>query len=171
MTISTSSTDDGEHAPVGPGTTVSEMADGDAPAVVALWHACGLTRPWNDPATDLANAVATATSTVLVARLPESDSGKASETGAGDVSPGVAGTVMAGYDGHRGWLYYLAVDPGLQGRGIGRSLVVAAEAWLAAQGAGKVQLMVRASNTAVTGFYDALGYTDQECVVLGRRFE
>ena len=78
---------------------------------------------------------------------------------------------MVGFDGHRGWLYYLAVDPALQGRGIGRSLVVAAEAWLAAQGAGKVQLMVRTGNAAATGFYAALGYTDQECVVLGRRFE
>ena len=163
MTTTTSRVGDGEHAPAISGTTVSEMADGDAPAVVALWHACGLTRPWNDPATDLANAVATATSTVLVARLPELVPG---EPGAG-----VAGTVMAGYDGHRGWLYYLAVDPALQGRGIGRSLVVAAEAWLAAQGAGKVQLMVRMSNTAVLGFYDSLGYSDQECVVLGRRLE
>ena len=157
MTTDTTHHDDGEHVPAGPEITISEMADGDALAVVALWHACGLTRPWNDPATDLANAVATASSTVLVARMPDGSD--------------VAGTVMAGYDGHRGWLYYLAVDPALQGRGIGRALVVAAEAWLAGQGAGKVQLMVRTSNTAVTGFYDALGYTDQECVVLGRRFE
>lgn len=156
---------DGGHAPVGPGTTVSEMADGDAPAVLALWQVCGLTRPWNDPVTDLANAVGTESSTVLVVRLDAPATARGAAPG-----DGVAGTVMAGYDGHRGWLYYLAVDPSLQGQGIGRSLVVAAEAWLAAQGARKVQLMVRTSNTAVTGFYAALGYTDQECVVLGRRF-
>ena len=166
MTTDTTHHDDGEHVPAGPEITISEMADGDALAVVALWHACGLTRPWNDPASDLANAVSTASSTVLVARTPHGGSEMARTPHGGSQ---VAGTVMAGYDGHRGWLYYLAVDPALQSRGIGRSLVVAAEAWLAGQGAGKVQLMVRTSNTAVTGFYDALGYADQECVVLGRR--
>ena len=77
---------------------------------------------------------------------------------------------MAGYDGHRGWLYYLGVAPGLQGSGHGRALVVAAEAWLAAAGAVKVQLMVRRTNDAVLGFYERLGYDDQETVVLGRRF-
>lgn len=167
MTTTASRSDDGgAQASDTSVTLVAEMTDADATAVVGLWHACGLTRPWNDPATDLANAVATATSTVLVARL--ADGG---ETGDDGTRGQVAGTVMAGYDGHRGWLYYLAVDPAVQGRGIGRSLVVAAEAWLAAQGAGKVQLMVRTSNTSVLGFYDSLGYSDQECVVLGRRLE
>lgn len=142
------------------------MADGEALAVVALWRTCDLTRPWNDPATDLANAVATASSTVLVARLAGAGGGLVAAA-----ASEVVGTVMAGFDGHRGWLYYLAVDPSVQGRGIGRALVVAAEAWLAAQGAGKVQLMVRTSNTAVTGFYDGLGYAVQDCVVLGRRIE
>ena len=88
-------------------------------------------------------------------------------------APGVAAgelvaTAMAGVDGHRGWLYYVAVDPRVQGRGKGRATVVAAEAWLAAQGARAVRLMVRSTNDAVRGFYERLGYADQECVVLGR---
>lgn len=163
---STTHPDDGERSSAGLETVISEMADGDALAVVALWRTCDLTRPWNDPATDLANAVATSSSTVLVARLAGAGMVHSSEA-----ASAVVGTVMAGFDGHRGWLYYLAVDPAVQGRWIGRALVVAAEAWLAAQGADKVQLMVRASNTAVSGFYHGLGYTGQDCVVLGRRFE
>lgn len=132
------------------------MTGDDERAVVALWEAAGLTRPWNDPAADLRAALETATSTVLGARTAEGT---------------LAGTVMVGYDGHRGWVYYLAVAEGHRGAGLGRALMVAAEAWLAAEGAPKVQLMVRTSNTAVLGFYTALGYTDQACVVLGRRLD
>ena len=130
----------------------AELTDVDA--VVALWHDCELTRPWNDPVRDFQDAVMGETSTVLVARDRDA----------------VVGAVMAGYDGHRGWLYYLGVAPGVQGSGHGRALVVAAEAWLAAAGAVKVQLMVRRTNDAVLGFYERLGYDDQETVVLGRRF-
>ena len=142
---------------------IDEVRDTDVENVVALWRACDLTRPWNDPYRDLADARATSTATVLVLRP------------APPVVPGAeavqepVGSVMAGFDGHRGWLYYLAVDPSVRGRGHGRRLVVAAEAWLAAQGAVKVQLMVRQTNETVAGFYTALGYADAECVVLGRR--
>ncbi|WP_332306518.1 GNAT family N-acetyltransferase [Cellulosimicrobium cellulans] len=149
----------------------TEVEDADVEAVVALWRECGLTRPWNDPYRDLADARLGETSTVLVGRatrdLPTVAPGGAPE------APGVAAgelvaTAMAGVDGHRGWLYYVAVDPRVQGRGAGRATVVAAEAWLAAQGARAVRLMVRATNDAVRGFYERLGYADQECVVLGR---
>ncbi|WP_455604999.1 GNAT family N-acetyltransferase [Cellulosimicrobium funkei] len=149
----------------------TEVEDADVEAVVALWRECGLTRPWNDPYRDLADARLGETSTVLVGRatrdLPTVAPDGAPET------PGVAAgelvaTAMAGVDGHRGWLYYVAVDPRVQGRGAGRATVVAAEAWLAAQGARAVRLMVRATNDAVRGFYERLGYADQECVVLGR---
>jgi ribosomal protein S18 acetylase RimI-like enzyme len=81
----------------------------------------------------------------------------------------VLATAMVGVDGHRGWMYYLAVDPRVQGTGLGREMVVAAEAWLAAAGARAVRLMVRSTNDAVLGFYARLGYVDQECTVLGRR--
>lgn len=135
-------------------TTISAVTGDDGRAVVALWEAAGLTRPWNDPSADLRSALETPTSTVLGARLPDGT---------------LVGTVMVGYDGHRGWVYYLAVDEAQRGAGLGRALMVAAEAWLVSQGAPKVQLMVRATNSAVIGFYAALGYTDQDCVVLGRR--
>jgi ribosomal protein S18 acetylase RimI-like enzyme len=151
--------------------TFAEVADDDVEAVVALWRTCGLTRPWNDPYRDLADARLGETSTVLVGRAtrdlprPASDDGEAR----GAVRAGeVVASAMAGVDGHRGWLYYVAVDPRLQGSGTGRATVVAAEAWLAAQGARAVRLMVRSTNDAVRGFYERLGYTDQECVVLGR---
>lgn len=142
--------------------TIEAATPDDVEAVVALWRACDLTRPWNDPVRDFHDAVLGATSAVLVGREPRPDGA----AGAGDV----VAAVMVGYDGHRGWVYYLGVDPARQGAGYGRELVVAAEAWLAAAGAVKVQLMVRRTNEKVVGFYAALGYTDQECVVLGRRF-
>lgn len=145
-----------------------EVTDDDVAEVVALWEACGLTRPWNDPHVDIADARRGPTSTVLVLRDPDG------ADGAGDAGPGRAGevvaTVMAGLDGHRGWLYYVAVAPGRQGSGLGRAAVAAGEAWLRAAGARKVQLMVRSTNAQVLGFYERLGYGDQETTVLGRWF-
>ena len=125
---------------------------GDAGAVVALWDACGLTRPWNDAHADFALAVAGPASAVLVAR----------EGGA------LAGSVMVGFDGHRGWVYYLAVAPGRRRGGIGRALMAAAEVWLRVRGAPKIQLMVREDNAAALGFYEALGLERQKVVTLGR---
>jgi ribosomal protein S18 acetylase RimI-like enzyme len=138
-------------APVADGEFV-EITDADVEQVVELWKTCELTRPWNDPYIDIADARAGDSSTVLVAR----------------VDGRMAATAMAGHDGHRGWLYYVAVAPDLQSTGLGRAAVVAAEAWLVARGARKIQLMVRTASTDVLGFYGRLGYTDQECTVLGR---
>ena len=76
---------------------------------------------------------------------------------------------MVGFDGHRGWVYYLAVDPGRRRRGLGRSLMAAAEDWLMVRGAPKLQLMVRSDNEAAVGFYQRLGLERQEVIVLGRR--
>lgn len=135
-------------------TLFTEIADDDVESVVALWQACGLTRPWNDPYLDIADARRGPTSTVLVAR----------RDGA------VVAAVMACYDGHRGWLYYVAVAPDLQGDGLGKAAVAAGEDWLRSAGARKVQLMVRTTNDQVRGFYARLGYTDQETTVLGRWF-
>ena len=124
----------------------------DIPALVALWEACGLTRPWNDPERDARFALDGATSTIL------------------GLSDGVAliGSVMAGFDGHRGWVYYLAVAPDRRREGLGRRLMEAAEAWLRERGAPKLQLMVRAGNAEALGFYEALGLERQEVVTLGR---
>ena len=97
------------------------VADDDVEAVVALWRACDLTRPWNDPYRDVADARLGETSTVLVGRatrdLPEAASGDGGAVRAGEV----VATAMAGVVGHRGWLYYVAVDPRLQGSGTGRA--------------------------------------------------
>jgi ribosomal protein S18 acetylase RimI-like enzyme len=124
----------------------------DAGAVIALWHACGLTRPWNDPAQDFARALDGQTSTVLLAE------------GEG----GVTGSVMIGDDGHRGWIYYLAVAETTRRTGLGRTLMAAAEDWLRARGCPKIQLMVRDTNAQALGFYAALGLEPQGVVTLGR---
>jgi ribosomal protein S18 acetylase RimI-like enzyme len=123
----------------------------DKAAVVALWHACGLTRPWNDPEADFALAQGGGASTVLVAR-----------------EEGIVGSVMVGFDGHRGWVYYLAVSPEQRRTGLGRALMAAAEDWLRARGAPKLQLMVREDNAAALDFYEALGLERQKVAVLGR---
>ena len=136
----------------------TEASEADAPAVIALWEACGLTRPWNDPRADFAQALAGPASTILIVR------DKGCGAGQGDL----AGSVMVGFDGHRGWVYYLAVAPARQRSGLGRVLMAAAEAWLRARGAPKIQLMVRANNEAALGFYEALGLERQEVVTLGR---
>lgn len=132
--------------------TIRPIEDADIPAVIALWHAAGVARPWNDPATDIAFARRGPHGTVLVAEIEGS----------------VAATAMAGEDGHRGWLYYVAVHPTHQGGGLGRVMVEAAEAWLAARGVWKVQLLVRRENDSVLGFYDHLGYRDTNAVCLQR---
>jgi ribosomal protein S18 acetylase RimI-like enzyme len=131
---------------------IVEAGAGDAAEVIALWQACGLTRPWNDPAADFALAVGSGAAAVLVARD-------------GDA---LAGSVMAGFDGHRGWVYYLAVAPGHRRCGLGRTLMAAAGEWLRARGAPKIQLMVREDNEAALGFYEALGMERQKVVTLGR---
>ena len=131
---------------------MTEAEAADSEEVIALWEACGLTRPWNDPAADFARAVAGAASAVLLLR----------EGGA------LAASVMVGCDGHRGWVYYLAVAPMRQRSGLGRAMMDAAEAWLRTRGAPKLQLMVREDNAAALGFYEALGLERQQVVTLGR---
>ena len=127
----------------------------DCDAVIALWEACGLTRPWNNPRADFTTALAGATSTIVV----EGRSGA------------IAGSVMVGFDGHRGWVYYLAVAPAARRMGLGRTLMLAAEAWLREHGAPKIQLMVREDNVDATAFYDALGLERQKVVTFGRFLE
>ena len=134
---------------------IRPIRDDEVEAVVALWARCGLTRPWNDPHQDIALARATPHADVLV--LAE--------------AAGLTAAVMVGHDGHRGAVYYLGVDPDHAGTGRGRALMTAAEDWLRARGVWKINLLVRASNAAVIGFYEALGYGDQDCRVLGKRLD
>ena len=125
----------------------------DADAVVALWTAAGLTRPWNDPYRDIDRKLTVQPELFLVAVDAER----------------IVGSVMAGYDGHRGWLYYLAVDPVRRGERIGSSLVAHAERLLSSMGCPKVQLMVRPENAAARGFYEALGYESFDTWATGKR--
>ncbi len=131
---------------------VAPLTDADLEAVVALWERCGLTRPWNDPRGDIALARCGPSSAILVGR----------HAGA------PVAAVMVGHDGHRGWFYYLAVDPDRQGSGFGRAITAAAEAWLRERGIAKAQLMVRPDNEAVRAFYQALGYGEQERIVFAK---
>ncbi|TCM17138.1 acetyltransferase (GNAT) family protein [Novosphingobium sp. PhB165] len=135
---------------------IVEAGAADREAVVALWHAVGLTRPWNDPDADFNLACRGETSAILLARDGEGE---------------LAGTVMVGFDGHRGWVYYLGVREEWRGQGVARALMAACEAWLIARGCPKVQLMVRGDNRAALGFYDAIGYAAQDVVTLGRRLD
>ncbi|WP_295631700.1 GNAT family acetyltransferase [Novosphingobium sp.] len=133
---------------------ITDALPGDETGVIALWRAAGLTRPWNDPAADFRMALAGPCSTVLLA-CEGAD---------------LAGSVMVGFDGHRGWVYYLACHPERRGRGIGRALMAAAEDWLKVRGCPKIQLMVRGDNLAAKGFYAAIGYEVQDVVTIGKRF-
>lgn len=162
----------------------------DTDEVIALWEDAGLTRPWNDPRADIERKLAVQPELFLVAveqtiaergtaedpastvtTLPDSTHERASTPGAHDTRTGtrIVGSVMAGYDGHRGWLYYLASATDRRGAGIGRALVSEAERLLQAMGCPKVQLMVRTGNEQVLGFYDALGYERFEVGNTGKR--
>jgi ribosomal protein S18 acetylase RimI-like enzyme len=126
----------------------------DAASAVALWHAEGLTRPWNDPGQDFARAVAGPASAVL----------------GGFEADRLVATAMVGHDGHRGWIYYLAVAGDRRRSGLGRALTRAREAWLAERGVPKVNLMIRGTNADTIAFYEALGYSHDDVVVMSKRF-
>ncbi len=122
---------------------------------ITPWQHAGLTRPWNDPHAHLRRAVTGSASTVLAAIDR-------------DV---LLGTAMVGHDGHRGWVYYLAVTPAEQRRGLGRRLMQGCEEWVRARDIPKLQLMVRTDNTPAAAFYQRLGYAVAEVTVLGRRLD
>ena len=125
----------------------------DAAAVVALWQACGLTRPWNDPYKDIARKLQVQPELFLV----------------GVLDGQLIATAMAGYDGHRGWVNYLAVVPEQQRRGYAGQLMRHIEGMLLERGCPKLNMQVRTSNSAVLAFYRRLGYAQDEAVSLGKR--
>ena len=127
--------------------------EGDTEAVVDLWERCGLTRPWNDPRKDIARKLEVQPELFLV----------------GTVDVRIVATAMAGYDGHRGWVNYLAVDPAERGGGHGRALMARIEALLEARGCPKLSLLVRSDNEQALGFYRALGYDVDPVTALGKR--
>lgn len=126
---------------------IREVIDSDIDSIVRLWHDTSITREWNDPLKDINFCRDANSSTLFV--LCE---GKA-----------IKGTVMVGEDGHRGWVYYLAVANTDQGKGYGRLLMDAAENWLRIRGVWKLNLLVRSDNHVATGFYDSIGYKDTNC--------
>jgi len=134
---------------------ISTATESDRDDVIALWEACGLTRPWNDPAADYRLAVANETSAILLAHIEGE----------------LVASVLTGFDGHRGWVYYLAVAADFRKQGLGRKMMEAAEQWLRERNAPKIQLMVRDDNEAAIGFYKALGYDVQPVVTIGRRLD
>jgi len=132
-----------------------ELQDVNLENVVTLWKACDLTRPWNDPYKDIQFARESETSTILV----------------GFFEDRLVAAVMVGHDGHRGVLYYLAVDPAFQKRGFGKAIVAAAEAWLRQRGVWKINLMVRSENEKAGRFYERLGYTVNPVLSFGKRID
>jgi len=139
-------------ADAGRALSVKALENGDIAEVIALWERCGSTRAWNDPAGDIALARREANATVLLAR----------NDGA------LVASVLVGHDGHRGWVYYVTVDPDHRFSGYGRMIMSAAEDWLRARGIKKLQLMVRGDNATVHAFYRSLGYYDQDRVVFAK---
>ena len=132
---------------------IRPFAPSDEAAIIDLWNKCGLIRPWNDPHKDIARKLEVRPDLFLV----------------GVEGGRVVACVMAGYEGHRGWLNYLAVDPDHQRRGFGRLMVVEAERRLFEVGCPKVSLQVRASNRAAVEFYRKMGYSVDDVVSLGKR--
>jgi ribosomal protein S18 acetylase RimI-like enzyme len=125
----------------------------DEAQVVDLWQRCGLVVPWNDPHQDIARKMDVQPELFLV----------------GVRDGEVIATVMAGYDGHRGWLNYVAVAPEQQGQGLGRAIVGAAIAALRERGCAKINLQVRTSNAAVIAFYRQLGFSIDDVIGMGKR--
>ncbi len=121
---------------------IRSYRDGDRDDVVALWDGCGLLRPWNDPDKDIRRKQAVQSHLFLVAELD----GR------------IVGSAMAGYDGHRGWVNYLATDPAHQHQGI-------------AMGCPKINIQIRADNVQAALFYESIGFTGDDVMGMGKRLE
>ena len=132
---------------------IRKFSESDKQAVIELWKTCELTRPWNDPELDIARKLRVQPELFLV----------------GELQGKVVASAMAGYDGHRGSVFYLAVSPLYQGRGYGKRLMARIENLLASMGCPKLNIAVRTSNDKVLAFYNSLGYTTDEVVSLGKR--
>ncbi len=127
----------------------------DEESVIALWNKCELLRPWNDPRKDIRRKLQVQPDLFLVGLLDGE----------------IVAAVIAGYEGHRGWINYLAVAPEHQRRGLGRVMMAEAEKRLRAIGCPKINLQVRSSNQAVIEFYRRLGYGQDDVISLGKRLE
>lgn len=136
-------------------TTIRPFCSTDTEAVVDLWRRCGLVHASNDPYKDIERKMRVRPEWFLV----------------GEEEGEIVAAVMVGYEGHRGWINYLAVDSMRRRRGLGRTLLAEAERLLRAEGCAKINLQVRASNAAVLGFYRSVGFLPDDVVSLGKRLE
>ena len=127
----------------------------DESAIVALWERCDLTRPWSDPRKDIARKLKIDAALFLV----------------GLIDNEIVACAMGGYDGHRGWVNYLAVDPPFQRRGLGAQIMAEIERGLRERGCAKINLQIRSSNEVAAGFYRALGYAVDDVLSMGKRLE
>jgi len=132
---------------------IRSFRESDRSSVIELWSSCDLTRPWNDPDKDISRKLRVQPELFFV----------------GEVGGKLVASAMAGYDGHRGSVFYLAVSPDCQGQGLGRMLMGKIEATLEAMGCPKVNIVVRSSNEAVLAFYRRLDYSIDEVVSIGKR--
>jgi len=127
----------------------------DEDSVLTLWRRCDLVRPWNDPSKDIRRKLRVQPEMFLV----------------GVLDGILVATLMAGYEGHRGWVNYLAVAPEHRRRGLGRALMTEAERLLSAIGCPKLNLQVRGGNASAIEFYRRLGYRVDDAISLGKRLE
>jgi len=132
---------------------IRPFVEDDQDRVVELWERCGLLRPWNDPHKDIARKLKVQRELFLV----------------GEIDGRLVAAMMVGYEGHRGWVNYLAVDPERQRLGLGREMMAEAESRLKAMGCPKIQLQVRRDNADAIAFYHRLGYAEDAVVNMGKR--
>ena len=127
----------------------------DQAAVIELWQACALVVAWNDPTKDIARKLKVGADLFLV----------------GESSGEIVATVMGGYEGHRGWINYLAVSPQHQRKSYGRKMMHAVEQRIQLKGCPKINLQVRGTNTQAAAFYQSIGYDIENVIGLGKRLE
>jgi ribosomal protein S18 acetylase RimI-like enzyme len=132
---------------------IKQFVPEDEKDVIALWGRCGLLYPQNDPKKDIARKMKVNPELFLV----------------GVEGTKVIATAMGGYEGHRGWVNYLGVEPSLQKQGLGREMMIALEEKLRALGCPKLNLQVRAGNTKAIEFYERTGYKRDEVLSYGKR--
>jgi ribosomal protein S18 acetylase RimI-like enzyme len=132
---------------------IREYSSKDRKTVIELWQKCNLTRPWNNPKLDIERKLKVNPELFLVGLL----NGK------------VIATVMGGYEGHRGWINYLAVKPDYQKRGLGRQIMKAIEEKLLAIGCPKINLMIRTDNPSAVSFYEKIGFKTDDVISMGKR--
>lgn len=132
---------------------IRSFRESDRNAVIELWQACGLTRPWNDPDSDISRKLAVQPELFFI----------------GEVEGKVVASAMAGYDGHRGSVFYLAVSPEHQNQGFGHQMMRKVEEALTSMGCPKLNIVIRSSNDKVLAFYERLGYTADDVVSIGKR--